>query len=116
MKKCLLVVLIVLLPTFAFAQPVPVTTIGEDRPTEATSGESLYLTIENIDWEQVLEQNTWEKYFYVDLSQDLDEEVGTIWTRLGVRNEKIDFSLGWSKEMMGGQRGIVDLSFSVWWE
>jgi len=56
----------------------------------------------------------WEKYFYLDLTQDLDTQEKTLWVRLGVRKDKIDTSFGWTKDLNGGN-GIISWSLSLWW-
>lgn len=121
MKRVLAVLLVGLLVgavgiMSAVADEVPpnVQISEEEMDTAKPAGEAITIEMDKPEGE------SWEKYLYVDVDHNLNEESQTLWTRLGTRKGNFDFSVGWTQkfnelatELM--DKGLVSVSMSIWW-
>jgi len=105
------------LPVFAEGEVPPKLEITEEMMKEAKpAGDAIKITIA----EEPKVEMKWEKYLYVDVDQDLNEDQQTLWTRVGLRKGDFDFSVGWTQkfneqDVASQDEGIVSVSFSIWW-
>lgn len=123
MREVLVVVLATLLllmagvlPVFAAGEVPPNVQISEQEMKGAKpAGEAI--TIEMMEEEG---DSLWEKYLYVDMDQDLNEDSQTLWTRVGTRKGNLDLSVGWTQKfnepaLALKDKGLISLSVSIWW-
>ena len=116
---CLAVLLLMLsaLPAFTAGEVPPNVQISEEEMKEAKpAGEAI--TIEMMKDEEG--GSPWEKYLYLDMDQDLNEDSQTLWTRVGTRKGNLDLSVGWTQKfnepaLALKDKGLVSFSVSIWW-
>jgi len=123
MKRVLvaLVVLLLVLSPLAFCQEAE--ELGTVEITEEMMKEAIPADEDTILLEIVKEEEAagyWEKYFYLDVDQDLNEDSQTLWTRVGLRRGSFDFSIGWSQKFNAPEpesmdKGTISLSLSYSW-
>ena len=113
-------VLVGLLLTMLIAAPslVDAVEITEDMIKEATPADEGTILIEIAKEEEVARR--WEKYFYFDVDQNLNEDSQSLWTRFGMRKGSFDISFGWTQRFNDPgpllmDKGIASLSMSYWW-
>ncbi|GAI71419.1 unnamed protein product [marine sediment metagenome] len=119
MRKISVVLLAALLLIVAGALP----SFSEVEITEEMMKEAKPADEETIKIEIAKEQEEtrpWEKYLYLDVDQNLNEDSQTFWTRVGTRKGSFDFSVGWTQkfnepETQPTDKGMASMSISYWW-